>query len=86
MGGLFFGTISDEVQVFFSVLSTSKTFAPFLCDHCNVNGIAMGAVFWCSVHTGMMDEGKPNRIASHCINKKKERKKKANWVMKSLQY
>lgn len=47
----------------FSVLSNSNTFAPFLCDHCNVNEIARQCLcFFCLLfNTGMMDKGMPNR-------------------------
>lgn len=46
-GGVCFGSINSYLKVAsksprcsFSVPSTGKTFAPFLCDHCNVNEIA----------------------------------------------
>lgn len=47
----------------FSVLSNSKTFAPFLCDHCNVNETARqyGSVFMFAFNIGMMDKSIPNR-------------------------
>lgn len=48
----------------FGVLSNSKTFAPFVCDHCNVNETARPhvSVLMFAFNVGMMDKGKPNRI------------------------
>lgn len=41
----------------------AKLFAPFLCDHCNVNETARqyGSVFMFAFNIGMMDKGIPNR-------------------------